>query len=73
MNRKMLRYVISWVLKVEGILMFLPALAGAIYRERQGLAYVLCGLLCIGVGFLQCCGNRKIWRFIREMGLWRLH
>ena len=54
MNRKMLRYVISWVLKVEGILMFLPALAGAIYRERQGLAYVLCGLLCIGVGFLLC-------------------
>ena len=54
MNRKMLRYVISWVLKVEGILMFLPALTGAIYRERQGLAYVLCGLLCIGVGFLLC-------------------
>lgn len=54
MNRKMLRYVISWVLKVEGILLFLPALTGAIYRERQGLAYVLCGLLCIGVGFLLC-------------------
>ena len=54
----MLRYVISWVLKVEGILLFLPALTGAIYRERQGLAYVLCGLLCIGVGFLLC---------------WRLH
>ena len=50
----MLRYVISWVLKVEGILLFLPALTGAIYRERQGLAYVLCGLLCIGVGFLLC-------------------
>ena len=32
MNRKMLRYVISWVLKVEGILLFLPALTGAIYR-----------------------------------------
>ena len=32
MNRKMLRYVISWVLKTEGILMAFPAITGALYR-----------------------------------------
>ena len=29
MNYKMIRFVISWVLKVEGMLMLLPALVGA--------------------------------------------
>lgn len=52
MNTKMLRYILSWVLKIEGILMVFPALVGALYREKQGIAYVLCGLLCVGTGFL---------------------
>lgn len=52
MNRKMLQYVISWVLKMEGILMLLPALTGAVYREKEGLAYLLCGLCCVAAGFL---------------------
>lgn len=52
MNRKMLRYVISWVLKTEGILMAFPAITGALYREREALAYLLCGLFCVGAGFL---------------------
>ena len=52
MNGKMLRYVISWVLKTEGILMVFPAVTGALYREQEGLAYLLCGLFCVAVGFL---------------------
>lgn len=52
MNRKMLRYVISWVLKTEGILMALPAITGALYREREALAYLLCRLFCVGAGLL---------------------
>ena len=34
MNYKMIRFVISWVLKVEGMLMLLPALVGAMYQEK---------------------------------------
>ena len=37
MNYKMIRFVISWVLKVEGMLMLFPALVGAMYQERQAL------------------------------------
>lgn len=39
MNYKMIRFVISWVLKVEGMLMLLPALVGAMYQEKAGFAY----------------------------------
>ena len=35
MNYKMIRFVISWVLKVEGMLMLLPALVGAMYQEKD--------------------------------------
>ena len=31
MNYPMIRYILSWVLKVEGALMFLPCLAALIY------------------------------------------
>lgn len=37
MNYKMIRFVISWVLKVEGMLMLFPALVGACIRKRQAL------------------------------------
>lgn len=52
MNTKMLRYIISWVLKMEGILMIFPVLTGLIYREKESLAYVAGGALCVGIGFL---------------------
>lgn len=52
MNRKMLRYILSWILKMEGILMVFPALTGALYQEKQGIIYILCGLVCVGIGFL---------------------
>ena len=41
MNYKMIRFVISWVLKVEGMLMLLPALVGAMYQEKTGFALSL--------------------------------
>ena len=54
MNYKMIRFVISWVLKVEGMLMLLPALVGAMYQEKAGFAYLIWGLLCIAAGLILC-------------------
>ena len=54
MNYKMIRFVISWVLKVEGMLMLLPALVGAMYQEKTGFAYLIWGLLCIAAGLILC-------------------
>ena len=54
MNYKMIRFVISWVLKVEGMLMLFPALVGALYQEKTGFAYLIWGLLCIAAGLILC-------------------
>jgi trk system potassium uptake protein len=54
MNYKMIRFVISWVLKVEGMLMLFPALVGAMYQEKTGFAYLIWGLLCIAAGLILC-------------------
>ena len=64
MNYKMIRFVISWVLKVEGMLMLLPALVGAMYQEKTGFAYLIWGLLCVAAGLILCFRNRPIWKSI---------
>ena len=64
MNYKMIRFVISWVLKVEGMLMLLPALVGAMYQEKAGFAYLIWGLLCVAAGLILCLENRPIWKSI---------
>lgn len=52
MNYGSIRYIIGCILKVEALLMLLPMAAAVIYRERSGLAFVVCALLCLGVGTL---------------------
>lgn len=54
MNYKMIRYVMGWVLRVEGILMFLPCLIALLYREQAGYTYLIMALVCIALGFLVC-------------------
>ena len=49
MNYGMIRFVLSWVLKVEGLLMLLPCLIALVYREqREGLVF----LAIAGAAFL---------------------
>ena len=62
MNYKMIRFVISWVLKVEGMLMLLPALVGAMYQEKTGFAYLIWGLLCVAAGLFP---RRICLRFVK--------
>lgn len=51
MNSSIIRYVLGYVLKMEGILMLLPCLVAVIYQETEGFYFlavaVLCGLLGI--------------------------
>lgn len=54
MNYKMIRYVLGWVLRVEGVLMLLPALIGLIYREQTGWVYLAMAFVCVTFGFLVC-------------------
>ena len=52
MNYAMIRYILAWVLKVEGALLSLPCIIALIYQEKQGLIYIFCMAVCLAIGFL---------------------
>ncbi len=43
MNLSIIGYIIGYVLKLEGLLMLLPAAVGGIYGEREWFYYLICG------------------------------
>lgn len=47
MNFAMVRYLIGWMLRVEGAFLFVPTLTAVIYKERISLAYLAVALLCL--------------------------
>ncbi len=52
MNVSMVIYILGWVMKVEGACMLLPCFIAGIYRERQGLVYLVCALCFLLLGIL---------------------
>lgn len=53
MNRAMIRYVTSWILRIEGLLLCSSIVIGLIYREFAVLpAYLIVIAGCEGIGFL---------------------
>lgn len=52
MNFSIIFYIIGYVLKIEGILMLIPTLVGAIYREREAWAFLICAAGIFLLGYL---------------------
>ena len=52
MNKRLISYILGWVLLIEGAAMQLSTLVGLIYRERCWLQFVTVGVGCMLVGFL---------------------
>ena len=52
MNKRLISYILGWVLLIEGAAMQLSTLVGIIYRERCWLQFVTVGLSCVLIGFL---------------------
>lgn len=52
MNKRIVLYILGWILIVEGAAMQLPALVGLIYKEKSGLYFLGVGLALILAGFL---------------------
>ncbi|MBQ8304908.1 MAG: TrkH family potassium uptake protein [Blautia sp.] len=50
MNYSIIAYLIGWLLKLEAGLMLLPCLTALIYREKNGLAFVITIVICLAVG-----------------------
>lgn len=52
MNRKVIRYILGQVLKIEALMMILPCITAIIYGEKSGFSFLFTLLLCGILGFL---------------------
>ena len=52
MNYKTIRYILSWVLRIEALCMLLSLLCAFIYKEHNVWVWLLCITLCFGVSAL---------------------
>ena len=51
MNTSIIRKIVGQVLMSEGAFMLLPCLTSLVYREHEGLAYLITALLAFSLGF----------------------
>lgn len=51
MNYSIIIYIIGWVLKIEGLFLFLPCVTALCYGERSGFAFLFTAVLCLALGF----------------------
>ena len=52
MNGSIIRYIIGSILRVEGILLLLPCGVSVIYKEQEGLSFLIVAVLCFLLGML---------------------
>lgn len=52
MNYSMIRYILAWVLTFEGGFLLLPAIVSGIYREGEGLVFVILAVVCLLLGIV---------------------
>ncbi len=52
MNTRMVFFILGYVLRIEGVLMLLPSLAGWIYGEKQGLVFLILAVTLFILGFI---------------------
>lgn len=68
MNTSIIRYVLGNVLKVEGILLLIPALIAIIYQENIIVFYLASALLCLLFGILMTLRKPKTTIFYLKAG-----
>ena len=52
MNISMIRYILCWVVEIEGLFLLLPCMVAGIYGERVGTIYFFWAGLCIVIGYI---------------------
>ncbi len=52
MNYGMIRFVLSWILRLEGLLMFLPCVIALVCREEEGWVYLILAGIAVAAGVL---------------------
>lgn len=51
MNFSIIFYIIGWILKIEAGLMLLPCATAVVYRERNGICFLITMAVCLAIGF----------------------
>lgn len=51
MNRSIIRYILGNVLKIEAVFLLFPCLVSVIYKESEGVSYLLVAIISALVGF----------------------
>ena len=50
MNNSIIRFILGHVLRIEGLLLFLPAIVSGIYHEHEGFYFVSTAAICLILG-----------------------
>ena len=50
MNYSMISYILGWIFNFEAAFMLLPGITAIIYRERDGLAFLVTMIVCLAIG-----------------------
>ena len=57
MNKKVIIYLMGWILNIEAVFMLLPCITAWIYRERSGFWFLAVMAVCGGIGLI--CTHKK--------------
>lgn len=50
MNRSMIRYILGYVIQIEGVLLLFPCIVALVYREKEGIYYCIVALISLFLG-----------------------
>lgn len=68
MNSSIIRYILGYILKIEGILLLLPCLTAVIYQEKEGFGYLAVSAICVLLGMLMTLQKPKNFVFYQKEG-----
>lgn len=52
MNLAIIRYILGWIVRIEGCFLLLPLFVSVIYREHEGKYFLICAVAAIAAGTL---------------------
>ena len=68
MNKSVIRYILGHVLKLEAALLLLPCIVAVIYKEKQGVYFLITSLLCLIFGYILSARKPKNTMFYLKEG-----
>ena len=68
MNRRMILYILGYVLKIEAALMLVPLLTAVIYKENEGYGFLITAIISLILGLLMTIKKPKTSVFYLKEG-----